>query len=326
MKRIVSLILSVTLVGGATRTTGAAPVTTAFTYQGTLDRGGMHEASGCQFQFKLFDAVTGGVQIGATLTPTITVYETGNFSATLDFGAGIFDGNARWVEIAVMCPGDGSFTTLTPRQPLTAAPYALYALAAPGGGFTLPFSGGATNQGSTSNGIDALVGIGAFGATNTATTGLSHGLIGKTTSTWHNATGVLGVGLATSGFTSGVQGYATASPNGTGVVGQGQSRGGWFQSSGTGSYAVEGVGVGRGVAGSASAGDGVYGSGTNAGVYGSGTTYGIVGSSVNGYGVWGEYGAGLNPPSGTNAGVYGQSNSSNAGSAGVRGQGGAGYG
>ncbi|NMD21717.1 MAG: hypothetical protein GYA76_15935 [Verrucomicrobia bacterium] len=39
----------------------------------------------------------------------------------------MFDGSARWLEIAVRTNGDTAFTTLTPRQQLTPAPYALYA-------------------------------------------------------------------------------------------------------------------------------------------------------------------------------------------------------
>jgi hypothetical protein len=50
----------------------------------------------------------------------------GLLNAELDFGANAFDGSARWLEIAVRSPtGSGDFTTLSPRQPLTVAPYAL---------------------------------------------------------------------------------------------------------------------------------------------------------------------------------------------------------
>jgi hypothetical protein len=47
----------------------------------------------------------------------------------------VFGGDARWLEVDVR-PGAsaGSYNTLTPRQALTATPYALYALNAPGGG------------------------------------------------------------------------------------------------------------------------------------------------------------------------------------------------
>ncbi|MBN1485588.1 MAG: hypothetical protein JXA37_12800 [Chloroflexia bacterium] len=53
----------------------------------------------------------------------------GRFTALLDFGP-VFTGTAHWLQVAVRCPGDGAYITL-PRQPLTAAPYALYSLAAP---------------------------------------------------------------------------------------------------------------------------------------------------------------------------------------------------
>lgn len=52
---------------------------------------------------------------------------------SLEFGASAFTGDKRWLEIAVRSPaGSGSFTTLTPRQPLTASPYALKALGVDG--------------------------------------------------------------------------------------------------------------------------------------------------------------------------------------------------
>jgi hypothetical protein len=52
----------------------------------------------------------------------------GLFTVPLDFGAGVFTGDARWLEIGVR-PGlsSGAYTLLSPRQALTATPYALYA-------------------------------------------------------------------------------------------------------------------------------------------------------------------------------------------------------
>jgi len=53
------------------------------------------------------------------------------FTAPLDFGANAFDGTARWLETAVRKnepPGPPpAFVTLSPRQPITVAPYALQA-------------------------------------------------------------------------------------------------------------------------------------------------------------------------------------------------------
>ncbi len=101
---------------------------TAFTYQGRLTRGRAPVTEACNARFKLFDAETGGHQIGSTQTATIHP-QGGLFTVQLDFGDSPFDGNARWLDIAVQCPGDASWVALG-RTPITAAPYALYALKA----------------------------------------------------------------------------------------------------------------------------------------------------------------------------------------------------
>jgi hypothetical protein len=52
----------------------------------------------------------------------------GLFTVTLDFGAGVFDGSDRWLDIAVRPGASASdFTSLVPRQPVTSAPYAVRA-------------------------------------------------------------------------------------------------------------------------------------------------------------------------------------------------------
>jgi trimeric autotransporter adhesin len=55
----------------------------------------------------------------------------GLFAVTLYFGASAFNGNARWLQIAVR-PGNstGAYTNFALRQPITPAPYAIYANAA----------------------------------------------------------------------------------------------------------------------------------------------------------------------------------------------------
>ena len=45
----------------------------------------------------------------------------------LDFGTGVFSGNARGLDIAVRTNGRGAYTSLVPRQPLTPTPFAIQA-------------------------------------------------------------------------------------------------------------------------------------------------------------------------------------------------------
>jgi hypothetical protein len=100
---------------------------TAFTYQGQLTLNGTAVSGACDFQFRLYDALNGGSEIGATQTRSSVPVAKGHFTvADLEFGAGAFNGEARWLAVSVRCPaGSGSYTNLPPRQALTAAPYAL---------------------------------------------------------------------------------------------------------------------------------------------------------------------------------------------------------
>lgn len=103
-----------------------APLGTAFTYQGQVSQGGTPFTGACDFQFGLFADPAGGAALG-TQSPSNVPVAGGLFTVQLDFGAAAFAGEARFLEIAARCPaGGGAFTTLSPRQPLTATPYALF--------------------------------------------------------------------------------------------------------------------------------------------------------------------------------------------------------
>ncbi len=103
-----------------------AVVGTAFTYQGRLTQSGGPVNGTCDIEFRLFDDAAAGAQIGSTQTKTNVTVTNGVFTVALDFGATAFNGDARWLAISVRCPaGSGSYTALSPRQPLTPAPYAL---------------------------------------------------------------------------------------------------------------------------------------------------------------------------------------------------------
>jgi hypothetical protein len=113
-----------------------APLSTAFTYQGTLTDNGQPANGTYDFRIDLYDAADVGVLLGTLTLEDITVTR-GTFTVQLDYGSGVFNGQARWLEIAVR-PGisTDTFTTLTPRQALTAAPYAHFARQAPWSGIT----------------------------------------------------------------------------------------------------------------------------------------------------------------------------------------------
>ena len=96
---------------------------TAFTYQGQLTDGGGPASGTYDLRFALYDASIAGTQQGVALTNAATGVNNGLFTVTLDFG-NQFPGADRWLEISVVTNG-GTFSTLAPRQQLTAAPYAI---------------------------------------------------------------------------------------------------------------------------------------------------------------------------------------------------------
>lgn len=100
---------------------------TAFTYQGRLINGTNPVTGSYDLRFAVYDALSSGTQQGVTLTNTATAVTNGLFTVTLDFGAQVFNGSARWLDIAVRTNGNGTFTGLTPRTAFTATPYASYA-------------------------------------------------------------------------------------------------------------------------------------------------------------------------------------------------------
>lgn len=103
-----------------------ALVGTSFTYQGFLTQSGVPATGAWDFEFLLFDAAAAGAQQGGTVTVGDLSVAAGVFTATLDFGVGVFGGGARWLEIRVR-PGAsiGAYSSLTPRQFLAPSPMAL---------------------------------------------------------------------------------------------------------------------------------------------------------------------------------------------------------
>ncbi len=94
--------------------------TAAFTYQGRLNDTALPQGNGSYtMKFRLYDAETGGNQVGNEQTALVTV-NNGVFTTTLDFTAAPFSsGQPRFLEIQI------AGTTLSPRQRLSSAPYAI---------------------------------------------------------------------------------------------------------------------------------------------------------------------------------------------------------
>lgn len=123
---VVTRVLATIVGAHAALATLAQTLGPEFTYQGLVEQSGTPLDNTADFQFRLFTALTGGTQIGSTQAVNNVTVTEGRFAAELNFGASAFDGNERYLEIALRSPaGGGTFTTLTPRQPLTAVPYAL---------------------------------------------------------------------------------------------------------------------------------------------------------------------------------------------------------
>jgi hypothetical protein len=123
---------------------------TAFTYQGRLNSGGAPANGSYDLRFIVYDNSAGGSQQGPIITNAATAVSNGLFTVTLDFG-NVFPGAARFMEIAVRTNGNGAFTTLSPRQPLTPAPYAITAGSVVTGGLSAGAYGNAVTFNNSAN-------------------------------------------------------------------------------------------------------------------------------------------------------------------------------
>lgn len=123
---------------------------TAFTYQGRLNSAGTPANGTFDLRFTLYDSLTDseGLVAGPVTNFSIAV-SSGLFVTTLDFGASVFTGADRWLEIGVSPSGANNFTTLAPRQKLAPTPYALFAGSASNLSNTLNFSSLSTSAQTT---------------------------------------------------------------------------------------------------------------------------------------------------------------------------------
>ena len=99
---------------------------TAFTYQGQLNNNGSPASGTYNLTFSLYNASSGGSQVGGTITNTGVSITNGLFTVILEFGDP-FDGTPYWLQIGVRTKGATLFSALSPRQELTPTPYAITA-------------------------------------------------------------------------------------------------------------------------------------------------------------------------------------------------------
>jgi hypothetical protein len=298
---------------------GAAAIGTAFTYQGQLQQSGSPGTGPCDFRFMLFDTAgngsppTGGNQIGNLAAADGVQVSNGLFTLPLDFGAAAFNtGSDRWLQIAVRCPaGSGSYQTLAPRQPLTPAPFALFASAvADGSVSSAKLAPGAvmTSQLAANAVTAAQIADGTITANDLANGAVSTAKIGDGQVTSAKLVAPLRLTSSVANTKIGAFDGTSTGLNGVGVSGT--------ASSGIGSAGVFGVAnTGAGVQGESISGDGVQGESDNGtGVQGAGKEFGVRGSSGDGDGVFGlsakSTGAGVHGVADTDAaakGVFGES-------------------
>jgi hypothetical protein len=127
----------------------SVPLGTGFSYQGQLIQNGTPVTGTVTLGFSLWDAVSGGTQVGALqVVPSVSV-TNGLFVVQLNdasqFGASAFNGDARWLQVEVCTDASCSTspTVLSPRQPINPTPYSRFS-AGPWqlNGGALSFSGG----------------------------------------------------------------------------------------------------------------------------------------------------------------------------------------
>ena len=211
-----------------------------FTYQGQLNFSGAPASGAFDFEFHLYTVETNGTEVATDIVDDIDVVG-GIFSAELDMG-NAFLGDQLWLEIRVREGGsNGAYTTLSPRQKVTAAPYAQGLM--PGtsvmGSGNIPMISGIN---SSTNGRGLYGGV-------TATSGSGQGVRGESDSTTSGAIGTFGLMTNSSASGSGVKGQNNGT-SGYGVWGQGGSgaTGVLGQTNSTSRYGVWAYNSGNGVA------------------------------------------------------------------------------
>lgn len=114
----------------------AEALSSGFTYQGELKTAGARANGNFDMELRLFNAETGGSQLGPAQSFGGVTVTNGLFTVFTDFGPAQFAGERQWLEIRIRSAAGGSFETLSPRTEVTATPYAWAAANALAGSVT----------------------------------------------------------------------------------------------------------------------------------------------------------------------------------------------
>lgn len=157
--------LMLALVFGLSSYVSAAPLGTAFTYQGQLKESSQPANGLYDLQVCLFDTPTNPIPLACAPDFVDVPVEAGLFAITLDFASAPFVGQERYLELRVR-PGASvsGYTILAPRQLIRPAPEALrsnVSAAAPWSGLTGVPAGFADGTDNDSGGTVSSIATGA---------------------------------------------------------------------------------------------------------------------------------------------------------------------
>jgi len=114
------------LLAALVATQAPAQSSSSFTYQGELTQSGTLVNDVCDFTFEVCTVPVGDDCYPTVVTMTGVSVVDGRFTVELDFPVTYFESAGRWLRIGVRCPaGSGAYTTLSPNQPITHAPFAI---------------------------------------------------------------------------------------------------------------------------------------------------------------------------------------------------------
>jgi hypothetical protein len=114
-----------------TTAASAAPLTSAFTYQGRLSASGQPANGAFDLRFSVFDGGRTTTPLAPAVALEDVVVTNGVFSVPLDFGFAVADGQRLFLALEVReGASTGAYTALNPRHELTPGVYALHAVEA----------------------------------------------------------------------------------------------------------------------------------------------------------------------------------------------------